>query len=411
MRIIVAHNRYRSAAPSGENRVVDTEREALAGHGHEVIRFERDSDEIETWPAARKATLPARVVWNPASRRSLRTLLGEKRPDVVHLHNTFPLLSASVLHACREAGVPVVATIHNYKLVCASGDFFRDGSVCHDCATGSPVPGLLHGCYRGSRVATAPVALGVGAHRRAWRSLVSAYVFISAAQRDLLSSLDLTPERTFVKHNLIPRLSAANAAASDAASDAVRGGGRGQASVVYAGRLDEAKGVRLLMTAWDRYLAGCTGESPLRLVIAGAGPLDREVADWAATRSSVEIAGLIDRGSCSKLMAGARAVLLPSAWEETFGLTAVEAMAASTPPVAAAHGSFPELIIPGTDGVLFRPGDPSALAEVLADIQSEPERYLKLGARARETYERRFNPERNLRQLEDIYRYAITNPV
>lgn len=399
MRIVVAHNRYRSIAPSGENRVVDTECEALAGHGHEVIRFERDSDEIETWPAARKATLPARVLWNPASRRELLALLRDQRPDVVHLHNTFPLLSGSVLHACRQARVPVVATIHNYKLACASGDFFRAGAVCHDCAT-EPLAGLRHGCYRGSRMATVPVAASVGVHRRAWRSMVSAYVFISAAQRDLLGHLDLAPERVFVKYNLIPRRFVTPSADR-------------RAAVMYAGRLDEAKGARLLMASWDRYLTvrgDHPGEPPLRLVIAGSGPLSDEVTAWAGTRESVELAGLVDRARCVRLMSGVRAVLLPSTWEETFGLTAVEAMAASTPPVAASHGSFPELITQATDGVLFRPGDPSALAEVLADIESDPERYLKLGAHARETYDRRFNPERNLRQLEDIYRFAITNP-
>lgn len=404
MRIVVAHNRYRAAAPSGENRVVDTECAALAEHGHEIIRFERDSDEIESWSAGRKATLPARVVWNPDTRRDLRRLLVSARPDVVHLHNTFPLLSASVLRACRDARVPVVATIHNYKLACASGDYFRAGAVCHACGSapgrgqlkGSALPGLLHGCYRGSRVATAPVALSIDLHRTAWRSQISAYVFISAAQRDLLSGLGLPSERVFVKYNLIPRRLIVEHADR-------------QPVVMYAGRLDEAKGAPLLMAAWDRYLAS-RARPALRLIIAGSGPLEARVAEWAASRPSVELTGLVDRARCIALMATARAILLPSTWEETFGLTAVEAMAVSTPPIAAAHGSFPELISSGTDGVLFPAGDPGALAEALADAESDPERYLKLGARARDTYERRFNPERNLRELEDIYQYSINNP-
>src|SRR6185437_4455257 len=186
MRILLAHNRYRSGAPSGENRVVDQEGEALEALGHEVIRFGRSSDEIGQWPLAKKASLPARTVWSRESHRELAAALRERRPDVVHLHNTFPLLSASVLYACRDARVPVVATVHNYKLACASGDFFRDGSVCHDCSGGLPGPALRHGCYRGSLPATAPVALAMTAHRQAWRQLVSAYAFISAAQRDLL---------------------------------------------------------------------------------------------------------------------------------------------------------------------------------------------------------------------------------
>ncbi len=204
MRIVIAHSRYRSAAPSGENRVVDQEAAALAGLGHEVELFERRSDDIEGWPAARKAALPAAVVWNGGVRRDLREVLRSRRPDVVHVHNTFPLLSASVLYACRDARVPVVATIHNYKLVCASGDFFRDGAVCHDCAQGLPVGALRHGCYRDSRAATAPVALAAVAHRRAWQTLVSAYACISASQRDLLRGVGLPADRVFVRHNMIP---------------------------------------------------------------------------------------------------------------------------------------------------------------------------------------------------------------
>ncbi len=186
MKILLVHNRYRSGAPSGENRVVDQEGEALAALGHEVTRFGRGSDEIEQWPLAKKASLPARMVWSRETYRELRAVLREHRPEVVHVHNTFPLLSAAVLYACRDARVPVVATMHNYRLACANGMFFRGGAVCHDCARGLPARAVVHGCYRGSPAATAPVALAMSLHRQAWRSLVSAYIFISASQRDLL---------------------------------------------------------------------------------------------------------------------------------------------------------------------------------------------------------------------------------
>ena len=261
MRIVIAHSRYRSAAPSGENRVVDQETAALAALGHEVELFERRSDDIEGWPAARKAALPAAVVWNGGARRDLRELLRSSRPDVVHLHNTFPLLSASVLYACRDAGVPVVATLHNYKLACASGDFFRDGAVCHECATGAPVGAIRHGCYRDSRVATAPVALAAVAHRRAWRTMVAAYACISASQRDLLRGVGLPAERVFVRHNMIP---------ARAVVAVTR-----RPEVIYAGRLDAAKGVPVLMAGWDRYLSAA-GAPGMSLVIAGSGPHDRD---------------------------------------------------------------------------------------------------------------------------------------
>lgn len=398
MKVALVHNRYRSATPSGENRVVDAESTALALLGHEVIRFERSSDAIEQWSVAKKATLPARVIWNPQSYRDLTAALAVHRPDVVHVHNTFPLLGAAVLYACRKAGVPVVATIHNYKLSCASGDFFRSGAICHDCAHGLPVGAIRHGCYRHSTLATAPVAFAMGAHRRAWKSLVSAYVFISAAQRDLLGGLGLDPGRVFVRHNMIVHRDIPKQP-----RDRV---------VVYAGRLDEAKGLRLLMAGWDGYLRRADATAlGLRLVIAGAGPLEQEVTAWAATRPSVDMLGQVSAERCAQELAKARAVLVPSAWEETFGLVVVEAMAAGVPPIATGHGSFVELINHGVDGVLFRPGDPAALAEVLADAEANPDQYEMYGKQARVTYEQKFDPHRSLEHLLEIYRFAIAHPV
>ena len=396
MRILLVHNRYRSGAPSGENRVVDQEGEALESLGHEVIRFGRSSDEIGQWPVAKKASLPARTIWSRETRRDLRAVLLEHRPEVVHVHNTFPLLSVSVLYACRDAGVPVVATLHNYRLACANGSFYRDGAVCHDCAHGLPIRAVLHGCYRGSHAATAPVALATGLHRQAWRSLVSAYIFISASQRDLLHGADLVPGRVFVRYNLIPHRNRPRIARTP--------------TVVYAGRLDEAKGARLLMAGWDRYLTD-SGEPGLNLAIAGGGPLEGEVAAWASARPSVGLKGQLSSEQCAELISHARAVVLPSTWEETFGLVAVEAMAAGVPPIAAGHGSFAELITPEVDGVLFSPADPAALALAIADVERNPGQYEFFGDQARKTYEQRFNPQRSMEELLEIYRFAIQNPI
>lgn len=180
--------------------------------------------------------------------------------------------------------------------------------------------------------------------------------------------------------------------------------------VVFAGRLAEVKGVRLLMAAWDRYRAGCRGPG-LRLVVAGSGPLEHEVAEWASTRPSVEMVGHVPVSRVLELRSRARAVIVPSIWEEPFGLVVVEAMAVGCPPIAAAHGSFVELIAQGIDGVLFRPGDPAALAQAVADVEAHPERYEDYGNRARETYERRFNPDHSLRHLLEIYSFAVTHPV
>ena len=395
MRILLVHNRYRSAMPSGENRVVDQEGAALAALGHEVRRFTRDSDEISQWSLLKKASLPVRTIWNWESFGDLKAVLREYQPEVVHVHNTFPLLSAAVLHACRDAGVPVVATLHNYGLACANRAFFRDGAVCHDCANRLPVSSVVHGCFRESRAATVPVAISMTAHRRAWRSLVSAYILISGSQRDLLHGFGLPEDRVFVRYNLITRRDRVQTAP--------------EPMVVYAGRLDEIKGVRLLMAGWDRYREQA-GEPGLRLAIAGAGTLDAEVKAWASTRPSVLLTGPLSSADCASLISRARAVLLPSAWEETFGLVAIEAMAVGVPPIAAGHGSFPELITPGVDGALFDAGDPAALGRAIADAERNPEQYATYGEQARKTYEQRFDPERNLEELLEIYRFAIARP-
>jgi glycosyltransferase involved in cell wall biosynthesis len=396
LRIMTVHNWYRSATPSGENRVLEREGAALTERGHDVVSFDRHSDEIEQWPALRKTALPWQIVWSREARRDLRAQLRATRPDVVHIHNTFPLLSPSVLHACRDESVPVVITVHNYRLMCAGGSFFRDGAVCRDCVTGPAIQAVRHGCYKDSRLATAPVALSNALHRQSWRTLVSAYIFISAAQRDLLAELDLPPERVFVRHNLIPRRPIPPAH-------------RGH-SVLYAGRLDEAKGIRVLMAAWDHYLQAA-GQDPLDLVIAGTGILQAEVAAWAATRPSVRLAGHVSDDQAADLMSRSRAVILPSIWAEPFGLVAVEAMAAGTPCIASDHAALPELITHGVDGTLVPPGDPRALAAAIADVQASPDTYAGLGQAARDTYQKQFDPDQNVDQLLGIYRYAVAHPV
>lgn len=396
MKVVLVHNRYRSSAPSGENRVVDQQVDTLHAMGHEVLRFERDSDEIASWSPARKALLPAESISSRSSRRNLASILREFRPDVAHVHNTVPLLSSAVLYACRDAKVPVVATIHNYRLGCVSGDFFRRGATCHDCAGKIPVLGVLRGCYRDSRAASLSAGIAITAHRAAWRSLVSAYIFISEAQRDLLAQLQLPQDRVFVSHNLVPR----QGQPSDAR----------EARVLYAGRLNEVKGLRLLMDAWDRYCARSVNPG-LRLTIAGAGPLSAEVDAWAAGRPSIELLGQVSGDECLRLMSRSRAVVVPSAWEEPFGLVVVEAMSMGVPAIATRHGSFVELIRPGVDGELFDPASPSALAEKFSDADLQPELYEAFGEQALKTYEERFDPRASIERLENIYRFAIDNPV
>lgn len=394
MRVLSVHNRYRSSSPSGESTVVDQEAAALVDRGHTVERFERFSDDIAALPLRRRALVPTQVVWHDETRRALARVLRASAFDVVHVHNTFPVLSPSVLYACRAEGVPVVLSLHNFRLMCARSDVFRDGGPCHDCVGRLPLPAIRHRCYRGSMLATLPVAAGVVAHRRTWRTLVSAYVFPSPSQRDLFTAYGLPPERVVVKPNLVRVPSVERSYGDDI--------------VVYGGRLSTGKGIEVLMDAWDRRSAD--GDSRLRLVLAGDGPLGERVSSWAAARSSVEWVGILSRPDWLALLARASAVVVPSVVEETFGLTVVEAMALGVPAIASSRGSLRDMISHGVDGVLFEPADSVALAGVLTDVESHPARYVTMGDAARTTFQRRFDPDANVEQLLGIYRFAIENP-
>ncbi|MBB1242823.1 glycosyltransferase [Streptomyces durbertensis] len=392
MHVLVVHNRYNSAQPSGENKVVDQEVALLRAAGHRVEVFERHSDDIGGRSLPGKAAVPLLVPWNPPVRRELAARLRGERPDVVHVHNVFPLLSPSVLAACADAGVPAVATLHNYNQVCPPGTLQRDGRPCTECV-GAPVPmpAVRHGCYRNSRLATAPLAVGLAVNRRRWWSGVERFFCISAAQREVLVRAGMPAERLAVKHNFVPE-------------PGVRRAGDGE-HLLFLGRLAEAKGLRLLMAAWDDIAAG--GGLGVPLVVAGAGPLEREVAAWAAGRDDVRYVGLYDTAECRQAVARSVAVVAPSTWMETFGLVAVEAMAAGVPAVAAGHGAFVELVEDGVTGLLHRPGEASSLASCLRRVTADPARNRRMGEAARRRYERDFSPAVGLERLVDGYRAAL----
>lgn len=391
LRVLVVHNRYRSEQPSGENNVVDQEVALLADGGHDVSLFERRSDDIAVMSLPAKVAVPLRVPWNRAVRAELTAKLRAERPDVVHIHNTFPLLSPSVVAACVDAGVPAVATLHNYAMVCPPGTLYRDGHVCTDCVGGAPLPAVRHGCYRGSRVATLPMAASLMANRRRWWSDVTRFFCISGAQRKILVDAGMPADRLSVKHNFV-------------ADPGLRRSGSGE-HVLFLGRLTAEKGVSLLMAAWDRIAA--SGGLGVPLVLAGTGPMQDEVAQWAQGRDDVRYVGLQDKAQCQDLAVRASAVVAPSVWLEAFGLVVVEAMAAGVPAVAADHGAFPELVEDGVTGLLHRPDDAGSLAESLRSVVGV--RNAEMGLAARRRYEEGFTPAVGLERLIAGYQAAIAS--
>jgi glycosyltransferase involved in cell wall biosynthesis len=391
MRILIVHNRYRSVNPSGENRVVDQEAALLGSAGHEIVRYERESDEIVRLPLAKRAALPGRVVWSTEDRRRVGALTRRARPDIIHVHNTFPLISPSVLSAGAEYHVPVVATLHNFRLMCSNGLLFRDGAPCELCVGSSAWPGVLHACYRDSRAASLPVALGIEAHRRlkTWSGRVSAFIALSEFARDKFVSGGLPAARIHVKSNFVQPPSQTREGAGD--------------HVLFVGRLSREKGADLLIGAWSKSLG--------RLLIVGDGParasLERRMEPHG---DSVRFLGQQSPERCMELIRHARALVVPSRSYEGFPVVVAEAYAHSVPVIGPALGVFPEIVSHGNSGLLFAPGDAESLAARMGEVV-ESSTSIRMGQNAKRLYEQRYTPRRNLRLLLQIYERAIERRV
>lgn len=389
----MAHNRYRSAQPSGENRVVDGEIAQLSAAGVEVIPFLRDSDDIGSLPLRGKALLPVSPLWNSGAQRSLAALLREHRPDVLHLHNPYPLLSPAVVRTAHRYGVPVVHTAHNYRQVCASGIYFRDGGICHDCrGRRLGVPAVIHRCYRGSAPQSAVMAVTLAAHKRTWLS-VDRYVAPTAALAAHLRDYGVPAERITVKPNALP----------DPGPPPPPGDG-----FLFLGRLSPEKGLGLLLDAWTRHPDGTLGT----LRIAGGGELRPRAEQAAAARADVDYLGQLDAAGAGEAVAASAVVVVPSTCDDVLPTVVIEALAAGRPVLGTALGGIPYLV--GDAGWVVEPAA-EPLAAGLAAAGAAATGVAAAGAAgvgaaaagpagaARARYEATFHPDVVTRQLLDVY--------
>lgn len=384
MRVVVAHNHYQQ--PGGEDQVFAAEAALLEARGHDVTRYAVHNRAVE---GMGRLALARATVWNGAQYRQLRALFRRLRPDVVHVHNTLPLLSPAVYDAAKAEGAAVVQTLHNYRLVCPSALLLRDGVPCELCV-GKPVPwpGVVHACYRGSRAATAAVAASLGFHRLrgTYRERVDRYIALTQFAKGRFVAGGLPPERIVVKPNFL-------------AQDPGAGAGDGGCAL-FVGRLSPEKGLGVLMRAWD--LLG--GRMPLR--IAGGGPMAEEVAAWAAGAPGVTMLGHLPPTDVAREMQAASVLVVPSIWYEGFPMTVVEAMAVGTPVVASRLGALEEIVRHERTGLLFESGDAAALASAIRWVVSNAGAVRDMRATSRGEYLERFTAEASYAQLLRIYQDA-----
>jgi glycosyltransferase involved in cell wall biosynthesis len=382
--VLVVHNHYQH--PGGEDHVFAAETALLENRGHRVIRYAVHNDDIRemSTPRLAKATL-----WNAAAYDAVRSVIRRERPDFAHFHNTFPLLSPAVYHAAKAEGVPVIQTLHNYRLLCSNAMLFRDGRPCNDCVQRKLAwPGVLHRCYRNSRAASLGVAAMLALHDaiHTWRDCVDLYLALTPFARDKFIEGGFPADRIFVKPNFV---------------DPDPGAGTGQGDyALFVGRISEEKGIRTLLDAWA--LLG--NAIPLRVI--GDGPLAGWAEETSRRMSRVEVLGWKPLEDVLTAMKDARFLIFPSVWYETFGLVVVQAFAAGLPVIASGHGAMTSLIQDGLTGLHFRPGDPADLARQVRWALDHPSELSTMRRQARDEYEARYSADRNYTALMEAYALA-----
>ena len=384
MRVLTVHNFYQQ--PGGEEQIFATESALLESHGHEVVRYTLSNDEIK---GANPLLLAKNTLWNSEVYQAIRSLIRQEKLEIAHFHNTFPMISPAAYYAAKDEGIPVVQTLHNYRLLCPNALFFREGRVCEDCL-GKPIPfpGVIHGCYRGSRLASAVVAATLSFHslRGTWSQAVDVFIAYSRFAMDKFIQGGLPAEKFVFKTNFL----------HPAPSPGDGKGGYG----LFVGRLSVEKGLGVMLDAW-RQLGG---KVPLKIL--GDGPMAGLVKEAMQEMPEIEWLGRRPFEEVYDIVGNAAFLVFPSEWYETFGRVAIEAFAKGTPVVASKIGAITELIDHQRTGLHFRPSDPTDLATQITWLLEHPQELRQMRQTVRAEFEDKYTAEDNYTRLMEIYHQA-----
>lgn len=372
MKVLLVHNYYGSAAPSGENLAYDCDVELLKQNGHEVIEFTTHSDELRAQPVLGALRGAFTCVWSPLAEARLRALIHARQPDIMHAHNVFPRLSPAIFRAAHRTNTATVLTLHNYRMFCAAGTAMRIRNTCTLCADRhSVIPALRYRCYRNSLVATAPIAASIALHRRlrSFERDVDAFIALTQFHRDFFVSRGLiAADRTHVRANFMP------------GSVRPLDWGEREAKVVYVGRLSDDKGVDVLIAAWKLW-----GHEAPPLVVIGDGPRRRVLERLARDQlrsGQISFMGHRSPTEAHAMIRAARMVVIPSRAFEGFPMVIREAFAFGVPLVVSDVGALANIVADSGCGVAFAVGDPVALAREAQSLWNDPERMRRMGLTA-----------------------------
>jgi glycosyltransferase involved in cell wall biosynthesis len=386
MRVLQIHNYYQLWG--GEDEAAQHDVRLLQQYGHEVKQYCRNNDEIKTYGPLRKCRLFFETTWSMKSYKEIRGILKEFKPDIVHMHNFFPLVSPAAYYACASVGVPVIQTLHDFRLICPMSHLLREERICEECIHDSLWRSIRYGCYRGSRLLTLPIALMVSAHRwlKTWEKRVDLYIAVSEFVRGKFIESGFRASKVVVRPNCF-------------AEDPGPGEGR-RKYALYVGSLTSGKGIMTLLEAWKNI--------SLPLKIVGDGPL----YPWAETfirknnLRQVCLEGFLSQKEVFRSLKEALFLVMPPIWFETFGRTIVEAYATATPVLGSRLGAVAELVEEGKTGLLFCPGDPDDLAKKVNYAMENPQEREAWGKEARVVFEKKYRAQISYDRLMEIYQQA-----
>jgi glycosyltransferase involved in cell wall biosynthesis len=359
--------------------------------GHQVVAYERSNSELQDGSLLGRVAIAPRMVWSWEARSDFASILDELRPDIVHVHNTFLVISPSIYSACSQRRIPVIQTLHNFRLLCPAGTFLRDGIVCHECVHHTLLRSIRYGCYRDSRTATAGVAVMLTFHRvlDTWCRSVTRFIALTQSAKEKFIEAGFPLDKFVVKPNF-------------ADPDPSERSGPG-VYAVYIGRLTEDKGLRVLLNAWNLL----PRQYPLHIV--GDGP-DRAAFEARAREmklSGVTFRGWLSRAQAIETVKGARFSIVPSVRYEGFPMVVVEAFACGTPVLCSRLGGLAEIVEDHVTGLHFKPGDAEELATTIGWAWDHPSELVRMGHAARAEYETKYTMRKNYEYLMDIYEQAL----
>jgi len=391
MKVLLVHNFYQSSSPSGEDRVFKNEVALLKKNGITVVTYTRYNDEINDYGLKDRTLLPFKNIWSERTYKELKSLVLKEKPDIAHFHNIWYLISPSAYYACKDSGVPVVQTLHNFRFFCINGLLLRNGKICEACIGKLPWRGAVYGCYRNSRFYSSILSL-VNIYHQIFSKLdemIDMYIVFTEFAKKMYMKCEIPGKKIFVKPNFFSTPSSFSSKHNN--------------YCIFVGRISLEKGIGTLISAFNLLTADNINNYQIKII--GDGSLYDKFLHKADNH--IVFLGRKSHSESMKILGFARFMVMPSECYEGFPLTICEAFAYGKPVIASNLGAMAELVDDGKTGLLFEPGNSRDLAEKIKWMFDNEEACIQMGRNARKVFEEKYTAERNFQILMDIYNTVL----